>query len=219
MRRNDALNPIPAGSATGWFSGFGNGAGTTSLDTTPGDGPEGRTGFRRGTFTTAATNPLGAGHWVRFDGSLGVRPAGTPYPCSAWFRSSVALTAQPRLLARQNNANVGAEVFLDVVNIPANTWVRLGGTIAPTGDYDAVQLRLSSTSASSTVPAGSTMDMGSALFGDGGAYFDGSYSPYPELVPSWLGPANGSPSVLRVASGWQHWSALEVAQRVAGMPS
>jgi hypothetical protein len=52
-----------------------------------------------------------------------------------------------------------------------------------------------------------------------GPYFDGSYSPDPDLTPSWTGTPNESASVLKVASGWQHYSALDLARDIAGMPA
>lgn len=200
-RRNYALNPVPLSSAANWFAGFGNGAGATSLDTTAGDGPEGRTGFRRSTFTTAATLSNGAGHWVRFDGSRPVVPAGTPTYCSVWYRSSVALTVQVRLLARLSNANVGGEIVANTVDIPANTWVNLGGVIAPTGDYDATQIRIFALPGFE-IPAGATLDMGSVLFADSaGSYFDGSFPATPDWTYSWDGPVNNSASTATPSPG------------------
>jgi hypothetical protein len=71
-------------------------------------------------------------------------------------------------------------------------------------------------------PAGSYMLFGDALVEKSpvlGVVFSGSYSPDPDLTPSWTGTENASASVLKVASGWQHYSALDLAGLIAGMPA
>lgn len=63
--------------------------------------------------------------------------------------------------------------------------------------------------------AGDTLDIVAGLFTSPGAYFDGSYSPDSDLIPSWIGAPNASESILTAtrpagyAAGWQsgQWAA------------
>lgn len=108
----------------------------------------------------------------------------------------------------------GANVKSNMVFVPAGDKKRVTLTFTPTTSTGALYvLRNDPNVASEGI-------VRRVLFTTyGGPYFDGSYSPDPDLTPSWTGTPNASASVLKVASGWQHYSALDLCRTIAGMPA
>lgn len=192
VARNLAINPRPA-SGTGWAGSAGTGAATTVLllPSAP-DGPEGRTGYRRMTWTTAATGGT-AGPYFRADGTIPDGRAGDVLPCSMWVRPSVAVTWRLQVSTRKAGASVGTALAGTPVDCPSGQWSRLAETLTATADYDGVQVWASTPAA----PLGTaTVDHGSVVIGHDLGYSDGDVSPDPALVPSWLGDPGLSASVL-----------------------
>jgi hypothetical protein len=107
--------------------------------------------------------------------------------------------------------------------IVANEWNKLSvtGTMPENAAYAAIRHSALFTD-STALQVGDTLDATGLLVEKSsvlGPYFDGSYSPDPDLTPSWTGTENASASVLKVASGWQHYSALDLCRTIAGMPA
>jgi hypothetical protein len=146
---------------------------------------------------------------------LSVTP-GTPFDVSLLVRRSVdgQCTLATKFYDDDNS------VIADTAYTPSQrtaVWSEHRQTILP--PPGATRLRLSFRFVDSP-PVGTTLDATALMIGPVGApYFDGSYSPDPDLTPSWTGTPNASASVLKVASGWQHYSALDLCRTIAGMPA
>lgn len=203
-RRNLAVNPGPRTSTvTGWSYQAGTGeASTASWGSTPGDGPEGRTGFSRRTVTTAKTAGT-SGSFYRSAVGETVGVAGDVVTISMWVRLSIATTVTMSASLRSGATQVS--VSTGTFAVAANTWTRISATITATAAYDGFQ-SWGTVATNVIVPVNGTYDAGNVLFERTSSvlpYFDGALSPDSDYVASWAGTANVSASVLtgtRVAS-------------------
>ena len=205
VRRNLALNPRQASGGSSaeimarwsWtasrisnFSGL-HGVTTAARMTSPSSETTGGSrGFdfyanmdiAAGTSGAAISQPVTPGKTIHLECSFAMSFSGGAYMESRfhdgngnWVSASVkGAPATPSGIGVVTNASI------DVV-VPAGA------------AYLAARL---GTIGSITFPANATMDMSELYIGAPGDYFDGSYSPDPDLTPSWTGTANESTSVL-----------------------
>ena len=194
VRTNLATRPRPSESATGW--GFQNGTGETttgSPQTTPGAGPEGRTGFLRRVVTALKTAGL-SGHYYRESGLSGV--AGDVRSFGAWVRFSHDVSAAISIQFRTGSTTTGGSFAGTSTTVPANVWTYLTFSATATGSYDTVQV-WPQVSVSTPVPIGGYYDVTDVLIETGsvpGAYHDGSMPDTPTVDHAWTGPAFNSMS-------------------------
>lgn len=199
VRRNIALNPGPrTADLTRWSFGAATGEVVTgSWVSTPGDGPEGRTGFARRTVTTAKTGGTGGPFYRAVSGDFsGV--AGDVRTLSIWARFSHATEVVLNADVRLGTVGAGGTVS-NPVQVAANVWTRLSMTVTALGPYDGSQLWVRTTATAPVIPVGGTYDIADVLIEDSsslGQYFDGTFSPDSDLTPVWTGTAIASASVL-----------------------
>lgn len=199
VHRNIALNPGPrTADLTRWSFGVATGEVVTgSWVSTPGDGPEGRTGFARRTVTTAKTGGTGGPFYRAVSGEFsGV--AGDVRTLSIWARFSHATEVVLNADVRLGTVGAGGTVS-NPVQVAANVWTRLSMTVTALGPYDGSQLWVRTTTTAPVIPVGGTYDIADVLIEASsslGQYFDGTFSPDPDLTPAWAGAANTSASIL-----------------------
>jgi hypothetical protein len=195
-RRNDVYNPGPrTSSLTGWSHQAGTGEVTTaSWVSTPGDGPEGRTGYLRRTVTTAKTAGTSGSFYRSAVGEV-VGSAGDVRTLSIWVRFRQALTAQVsgqlRTGASASTTGVGA-----LISVPANTWTRLSVKLTASAGYDGVQVW--AVVSGGTIPVAGVYESGDVLAelsAEVLPYFDGSMSANTAWLYSWAGLPNASASI------------------------
>jgi hypothetical protein len=205
QRRNYATVPNPT-SLTGWQPN--NGA----LHPATYDASGGRragTGAKR--FTRAASSPstliasaycAGGASWTATE-RVQVAP-GERWTVSSYSKASVAFTASIAVGfydAANNQIGLLADGASDPVAGAAGAWVRSSVTVTvPAGATNMGIARQEVNMASGTTSGGELAWMTDALIERGKSlddYFDGIYSPDPDLAASWVGTANQSQSVLR----------------------
>ena len=196
-RSNPLRNPGPRSSSlTGW--GFQGGAGEVagaSWVSTPGDGPEGRTGFVRRTVTTARTGGTSGPYYRSASPEIVGGVQGDVRTLSMWVRfrqaTSVSLSGHLRLGTVAVTPGVGS-----LVAVPANVWTRISVTITATGAYDGAQV-WAVVASGTTIPVGGVYDAGDAmaeLSATLGPYFDGSSPATSTEMFSWDGTPTASSS-------------------------
>lgn len=209
VRRNHAVDPGPtASSSARWlFATAGGEAVTPAWVSTPGAGPEGRTGFHRHTVTTAKTSGVGGPLYRSLAGDIaGVATGDTSRTISVWVRFSVATTATFVADVRNVGTATTYGAASSSTSVPANTWTRLSVIVYVTAAFDGVQAKIT-TAVTPVFGVGATYDMSSVLVEQGETlrpYFDHVYSPDPDLSGSPVGAVNASATALQATrvTGW-----------------
>lgn len=216
VRRNLIQNPQgTAPTAAGWnlaprWGGTGATVSTTTVNT-PVTLPDGTQvdSFRRKTYTVAPTAAADIA-WQFMVSSTTTRApvtAGKTYTLQyAWRKSFLGTQFVNRFEVRfYTDVSAGTEVGTTVIgptlgNPAANVWQQDSFTFTvPATATHCVIYHYYHISDPGVIAVGSTFDATAALAEAapaGGKYFDGEYSPDPDLTPSWLGSANASESVL-----------------------
>jgi len=214
-RENLASNPHAA-STTSWGVQLGTGEGMSSwaIDTTPGAGPEGRTGFLRRTVTTAKTGG-NSGIYYREAAAPLSGVAGDVRVLSTWVMFSHAATVSLQGTLRLGSTSVTTATAPAVV-VPANTWTRLSVVVTATGTYDGAQA-WAVVSATSVIPVGGWYAGVDVLIEAGALlrhWFDGSHPTglSPLEVVAWTGAANASTSTSTVPAV----DAVTISRQVPG---
>lgn len=212
VRRNHAVDPGPAASPSArWlFATAGGEAVTSAWVSTPGAGPEGRTGFHRHTVTTAKTSGVGGPLYRSLAGDIaGVATGDTSRTISVWVRFSVATTATLTVDVRNVASATTYGAATASASVPANTWTRLSAIVYVTAAFDGVQAKVT-TAVTPVFGVGATYDLSSVLVEQGEAllpYFDHLYSPDPDLTGSNVGAVNASATILS-ATRVTNWGIL-----------
>lgn len=198
-RRNFAIDPGPTASPSGrWgFSPATTEAVSSAWVSTPGAGPEGRTGYMRHTVTTAKTAGVGGPRYLSVAADMsGLN--GDARTLSVWVRFSVATTATLVGDLRSVASATLRGTASATVAVAANTWTRLKVTVYATGAFDGAQL-LVTTATSPVFPIGGWYDMANVLVEAGEdllPYFDHTFSPDVDYTPSSVGAVNASHTIL-----------------------
>lgn len=198
-RRNFAIDPGPTATHSGrWgFSLATTEAVTSAWVSTPGAGPEGRTGYVRHTVTTAKTAGVGGPRYLSTAADMsGLN--GDARRLSVWVRFSVATTATIVGDVRSVASATIRGTATASVAVAANTWTRLSVTVYANAAYDGAQI-LVTTAAGNITPIGGWYDMANVLVEAGEnllPYFDHTSSPDVDYTPSSVGVVNASPSIL-----------------------
>lgn len=201
VRRNFAIDPGPTASPSGrWtFSPAPGEAVTSAWVSTPGAGPQGRTGYMRHTVTTAKTSGTGGPRYASQAADMsGLN--GQARVVSAWVRFSHATTAtlQADLRSVATSTLRGA-ADSPATAVAANTWVRLAAVVYSTGAYDGAAA-LVKTAASPTFPIAGWYDMANVMVEDTEdvnlTYLDHTYSADVDLIPSSVGAVNASATIV-----------------------
>lgn len=205
--------------------------GTSTLSTVTGasDGPGNLPTYTRKTWTVIGYYLLDIAFSISTSANAIPVTPGEVWTHSLYLRSSRTISYfQQSEMAITYHDSSGVQVgsiqygTTDKSDVVAGEWHRYWVTsTVPTGATSArVWLRKGIDKAQWAVgdylECGASLSEKTAVLGDA---FDGSYSPDPTLTPSWTGTANASASVLKVASGWQHYSALDLCRLIAGMPA
>lgn len=197
-RRNDAFNSGPRSSSLlGWGLQAGTGeVAPASWVSTPGDGPEGRTGFVRRTVTTARTGGNSGVYYRSASPEIAGGAAGDVRTLSIWVRfrqaASVSLSGQLRLGAASVSTAGGPAVA-----VPADTWTRLSVTITATAAYDGFQA-WAVVASGTTIPVGGVYEAADALPDLSPtlrSYFDATLPATTEWSYSWEGTPYASASL------------------------
>ncbi|CAL8980370.1 hypothetical protein PROP_03144 [Propionicimonas sp. T2.31MG-18] len=208
VRRNYATIPNPT-STTGWITNNGT-LYVSSYDAT--GGRRAGTGARK--LTRAATSPSATIASVYAAGlsawSVAQRvpvTAGEVWTVSSYSKASVAFTTSVAVLFFDaSNVQVGSAMTGSSEAGSAGGWARPSVTVTvPSGATNmGISAQLVSTQ-SGVTSGGEAVWMTDALYekvSSVDAYFDGSYSPdADDLIPSWTGTANASPSILTGGAG------------------
>lgn len=201
-RRNFAVVPCPV-STTSWYSNNG------TLYPATYDAAGGRrsgTGARK--FVRAASSPTstlasayaaGSADWT-VAGRIPVNP-GEVWTASVYSKASVDFSSVIAIgFFDAAGVQVGAFNTSDSVTGTAGTWVRSGITVTvPAGSTNMGIVRQQVDKATGVSTGGEQVWMADALIERGSLvndYFDGGYSPDPDLLPSWAGTASASQSFL-----------------------
>lgn len=197
-RRNHAIDPGPTASPSGrWqFVAATSEVVSSAWVSTPGDGPEGRTGYMRRTVTTAKTGGIGGGFYRSVAADMS--GANDQRTLSVWVRFSVATTATISGDLRSVASATIRGSATAAVAVPANTWTRLSVLVFATGAYDGAQVYVT-TAVGTITPIGGWYDFANVLVEVGPtllAYFDHTYSPDVDLTPSSVGAVNASHTIL-----------------------
>lgn len=191
VRRNLVNNPAFRVDASGWVGAGGSGA-QVSLE-------------RQG---IATPNPSGAGSWlrctvtaagtyfrVRANTDVDTITPGHTYTLSAWVRTIPSDSDTRMMISWWDASNTAIYENTSPPLPTTGNWTRISVTaVAPP---NASRAQVSARSDGSKV--GEILDIAGVLFEKApqvGDYFDGTASPDPDLVPSWTGAANASPSIL-----------------------
>lgn len=213
VRRNLIQNPRGTGVVAGWAlnNQWGGSGGSVSVTTenTPVTLPDGTQvpSFRRKTWTVAPTSAADIA-WQFFSTSSnrGAVTAGQTYTVQyAWRKSFVGTPTINRFEATFFDAVTGGVQvgFVNgaTLNNPApGAWQQDSFTFTVPAGATHVQVIHSLTiSDPAILVPGVTFDATAAMVEvspSAGKYFDGGYSPDPDLTPSWVGTADASASVL-----------------------
>lgn len=125
--------------------------------------------------------------------------AGVTYFISSGFIASVAGTVRIRAAFRNNSGTLLSEARSDPISVVPGQWVRPEGIfIIPSGATILTVYNLYIPSG--VIPADGYVGFTAGLLTASSVridYFDGSYSPDPDLSPVWVGTENSSQSYLR----------------------
>lgn len=202
VRRNYARNPRQISTGSNWERGTRWSWGITY-----------ETGDLLGFGTFSRTTPggsgtVGGGRGVDLYGNADVAPgiaavnracpvvAGVPVQLSAAMRVSAAALVQFQLRVHDGNGNWLGPITpdLSIPTMGAGESRRIDSTFTPTeSGYAAFRLMINSVGWVSS----DYMDFTGVYAGFPGEWFDGDYSPEPNLTPAWVGAPNASESVLR----------------------
>lgn len=217
---NYATTPVPT-SSTSWLYQLGTGEASTITRVAASDGPEVANGYRlpswlRATIDTPKSGGLSGFYmWTASPapGSIGARGR-----VALYVRSSTTVDVRLRASWR-NSASPGVlpagEAYSETLTLAPGQWARLVSDVAtstaPSSDLGWM-LELGATS---LLPAGATLDVTGVLVSTGpniSTYYDGSFSPDPELLPEWRGTAYASISDLKGVRV-PNWSMLDTGSR------
>ena len=199
VRTNLCTNPsFPGNDLTGWGRWPGTGNPTSTLLQSTGTGADNKAGYMSQMWSQPPTS--GGGMYWPLSG-VAVTP-NTTYTASAYVRCSkpVQVSAQIQWYAgtMSNPTTAGSG---DSVNIPANTWTRVYGTV--TSDATATLGQFRWYIGSGGLAANDTFDIDCVLIEESATlnpYFDGSTTNGTfdlNLESAWTGTANASTSVAR----------------------
>ena len=198
VRRNYFANPRGENS-TAWAT-FAGVSGVTTHTGITGitDHPVGISTARRVTWTTGTTSASGG----VFCGNNVASPvtAGLTYTASIWVRPSITQNILPGIDWKRADYTTSSLTYGAFTNVPAGKWTRLSVTGVAPADATYMYITAYVGGAGAPWPTGATLDVTGALLDKTPTvldYFDGSYSPDPDLSPVWVGTANASQSYLR----------------------
>lgn len=193
----DGSVPGTTGVVNAWSGTVNNSPSTQTFN----DGPVLPDGSRiptyvRRTVTTAKTAGS-SGPWSRVPTGTYALSAGDRVSPTMHVRFSVGVTVSVSAQARNGAAAVTTSTMTNVV-IPANTWLRVGQPINPTGAFDNTQV-WAVLAAGTILPVGTTVDTtgGQSERGAVTPYLDGSLTDTRLYDYAWLGAANASASIRR----------------------
>ena len=130
------------------------------------------------------------------DPNSNVIPVGkSSFTYSVYVLAEADCVVRTRVAERVGSANPGPVQYGPYVTIQANVPTRLVYTLTPSSTTDSLSLGIVSSwgdIATNIFVSSPLVEIGSVV----SDYFDGSYSPDPDLTPSWTGTANASASVL-----------------------
>lgn len=214
VRRNLIQNPRGTGVVAGWAlnNQWGGSGGSVSVTTenTPVTLPDGTQvpSFRRKTWTVTPSQGASIA-WQFFSTSSnrGAVTAGQTYTVQYAWRKSFAGTVTSNLFqvlfydAESGGTQVGTFINGPALTNPApNVWQQDSFTFTvPAGATHCTVTHIYNISDPAILVPGVTFDATAAMVEvspSAGKYFDGGYSPDPDLTPSWAGPVNASESVL-----------------------
>lgn len=199
LRTNLTTNPRSAvTSGIGMAFGTG-GSGTNVAVTSASDGPL-VAGFSNPRITSYSRTTVNN---VNTSGIQGLSSqtfisggSGLVYSYSFYIRSSVNLSLDIYLNARNNNTAAGGGKVQDV-SLVAGEWTRVGGTLTTTGTFDRIIL-FAQAKTTAGIPAGTVLDVTGALLersGAVGSYFDGYSLSGFDTRYRWSGTANNSATI------------------------
>ena len=198
VRTNLCTNPsFPGNDLTGWGRWPGVGSPDSTLTREAGAGADGQNGYMRQAWSTAAPTSGGGMYWPH--NGMASKP-GVPYTASAYVRCSKSVSVSMQVqfyngaMSAPTTAGQGP-----ITAVPANTWTRVSGTLAPDANGTLSQFRWYINGAG--LAAGDTFDVDCVLVEESpllGSYFDGSTANGSfdlNLSSAWTGTPNASTSI------------------------
>ena len=197
VRRNLFSNPR-AVSLTSWGSYISTSYVRTVLGGIS-DHPLGITTANRVTATTSGT-AIGGAYFGQNAKALPI-VAATTYVISVYIRPSISLVISPTVeWKKSDDTPAGTDTIGPSVTCPAGVWTRVSVIGTSPANTAYANITFYNTSNSTMWFVGDTLDSTGAMVEKSTIlrdFFDGSYSPDPDLSPVWVGTANDSQSYLR----------------------
>lgn len=196
VRRNAATNPMARVNLTSWYAE----AYVTMTRMDDGDGPTGETWvhFDRGGSSAANYVMGGSGTGT---GIAAIAPS-TDYTVGMFVRPNIEIDMAIAFNERNGGASQVQETIGDTVTCPAGVWTFLSITKNTRSDTAYGGPRAVLVDAHDWGSSGLEVGVAGLLVEASNrqqAYCDGSYSPDPDLSPSWVGTADASESILEGA--------------------
>ena len=199
VRRNLFVNPRAA-SNSGWEAYMWGISIMKTVLSGVSDHPLGITTAHR--MTTTASGTVVGGWYFGTSATILPLAAETTYVASVYLRPSTSRVISPRFQWRKSDGtSAGNGAFGTSVACPAGVWTRVSIIGTSPADTAYADINFYTTSGDSSMwSVGDTLDATGAMVERStilSNYFDGSYSPDPDLQPVWVGATDGSQSYLR----------------------